>query len=471
MAWQTHTATNEAQRRLDSEINKSGVEVTSAIALVLAESWTENRPEVEKRLKQIRETPGLGQVLDIIAYGSSNQLLGTATGKDGFGRTRGTPVANSLARDAATEINEFAYDGEPVRAFSKLVGAGRVEVYLSAANIERSRSELRAAMTQVSLTASLVAAIAAYFLARVLTSPIRTLMRDMRQIGLGNLDHQSRVRTKDELGDLAHAFNMMSTGLRSAQELRLEQKAREQELSLATRIQASLLPSDIPDILGFDVAHHYAPAREIGGDYFDFLRIDEERVGVAIADVSGKGVPAALIMTMTRSLLRMAARAEVSPARTLEKVHRFLTPDMSPGMFVTMVYLVIDEATREARLVRAGHNAPLYFTKGLSKVLELNPRGLGLGIHREGARFTSALSVQKISFHPGDVLLTYTDGIVEGKDKHGRDYTETRLKEVLAAKACLSAEGIAQAILQDLQRHSRGAEPSDDITLIVIKAR
>ncbi len=471
MAWQTYTATHAAQSKLDAEINRSGVEVTAAIALLVRHGWTEDRLELEKRLKEIREIPGLGKVLDIIAYGPSNQALATATGKDRFGRTEGRQISDAWADEATTQITEFFYDGEPVRAFSRALDSGRIEVYVSAAEIERSRAELSAAMTRVSVTACLVAAVTAFLLSRLLTIPIRTLVRDMRQVSLGDLEHQSRVRTKDELGDLAHAFNVMTAGLKAAQELKLEQKARDHELALANQIQSRLLPSDIPKISGFDVAHHYAPAREIGGDYFDFLRIDEERVGVAVADVSGKGVPAALIMTLTRSLLRMAARGEISPARTLEKVHRFLTPDMGPGMFVTMVYFVLDEATREARLVRAGHNPPLFFSAQASKVLELRPRGLGVGIDREGSRFSQELQVRKLVFHPGDVLVTYTDGIVEGKDKNGADYTEARLSEILTKSSSLGAAEIAAAIVQDLHRHTRGAEPSDDITLIVLKAR
>lgn len=471
MSWQTYTATHAAETKLDAEINRSGVEVTAAISLLVRHGWTEDRPELEKRLKEIRELPGLGQVLDIIAYGAQHQALATASGKDQFGRTEGRQISDPGAADAATQITEFVYDGEPVRAFSRSIGSGSIEVYVSAAEIERSRSELSTAMARVSLTACLVAAGAAFLLARFLTGPIRALVRDMRQVSLGHLDHQSKVRTKDELGSLAHAFNLMTTELKSAQELKLEQRARDHELSLATQIQSRLLPSDIPEISGFDVAHHYAPAREIGGDYFDFLRIDEERVGVAVADVSGKGVPAALIMALTRSLLLMAARGETSPARTLEKVNRFLTPDLSAGMFVTMAYFVIDEATREARLVRAGHNPPLYFSAAASKVIELRPRGLGVGIDREGSRFVSELQVQKLTFHPGDVLVTYTDGIVEGKDRNGADYSDERLREVLAAHAALGARAIAQAIVDDLHRHTRGAETSDDITLIVLKAR
>jgi sigma-B regulation protein RsbU (phosphoserine phosphatase) len=245
----------------------------------------------------------------------------------------------------------------------------------------------------------------------------------MKQVSLGNLRYKSNVHTSDELGNLAQVFNVMTANLLEAQETKLAQRAMERELSLATKIQKKLLPSGVPDQPGYDIAHHYVPAREVGGDYFDFLKIDDKHIATVVADVSGKGIPASLIMTMTRSLLRVAAKEDASPVRTVELVNRFLTPDMNPGMFVTLVYVVLNLTNGEGRLVRAGHPPPLFYSHKRARVIPMQPRGMGLGLDRTGEIFESSLQVQRFMMQKGDVLVLYTDGVVEGQSREGKEYS------------------------------------------------
>jgi sigma-B regulation protein RsbU (phosphoserine phosphatase) len=412
-------------------------------------------------------------VLNIVVYDRSGAAVATAKGETLFHVTRGTPITDEHAAAAGVAINEFDYEGMPVRGFAKPLSAEeparRVEVYLSAARIAESRRKLAEAMTRVSVTACLLAAAGAFLLARYLTRPIRVLVKDMKQVSHGDLRHQSKVNSSDEVGDLARAFNAMTSSLEAAQDARIAQRALEHELSLATGIQARLLPTAIPEIPGLDISAYYLSAREVGGDYYDFLAIDPDHVGMVVADVSGKGVPASLIMTMTRSLLRAAAAGETSPARTVETVNQFLSPDMNPGMFVTLLYFVLDARAREVRLARCGHNAPLLYSARSGKSIALQPRGIGLGLDRAGGLFRSELQVQRFTLQPGDVLLAFTDGVVEAKNRAGEDYTEDRLKEVFVAHASGAAGGLVEAILKDLDRHRRGAEQSDDLTILVVR--
>ena len=295
-------------------------------------------------------------------------------------------------------------------------------------------------------------------------------MRDLRQVSLGDLQHQSRVTSGDELGNLARAFNQMTRSLHTAQAAKLSQKALEHELSLATNIQSGLLPSELPEIPGLDLAAFYLSAKEVGGDYYDFLQVDDHTIGMVVADVSGKGVPGSLVMTMTRSMLHIAARDNQSPQQTIIEVNNCLAPDMNPGMFVTMAYLVLDTRTREIRLVRAGHNAPLLYSARHGQVIDLHPKGIAIGLDREGALFSSQLETQKFTLQPGDILVLYTDGIVEGKDPSGNDFGDDRLHQLITETRELSAQEILNTILQDLQAHQKSAEQSDDITLLVLKS-
>jgi serine phosphatase RsbU (regulator of sigma subunit) len=492
MSWQTYTATQAAKRSLDEEINRGGVQLVTALATTIEPAWLVDPgslPLLVRTLSDFSSSPGADRILNVVVE-DSRAPIATARGESRFSRSAGRRLEDPAAAAAGVEIHEFTYEGAPVRSFARPLSTrasetrsgapqpaapattgylGRVEVYISARSIADSRRRLSNAMLGVALTASGVAALGSYLLARYLTIPIRALEKDMKQVTLGNLEHQSNVSSSDELGMLAHAFNVMTESLQAAQEAKVAQRALEYELSLASKIQARLLPPQVPRVSGFDIAVHYAAAKEVSGDYYDFLRVDDERLGFVVADVSGKGVPAALVMTMTRSLLRIAARAEPSPARPLELVNRFLTPDLDRGLFVTVAYSILSPSTSEVLTARAGHNPPLYFQASERKILRVQPRGVAIGLHRQGSIFDAELKVQRISLGAGDILLAYTDGIVEAKDREGKDYTEARLAEIVMASAERSASDLVATIVADVERHQRGCERSDDITVVALK--
>lgn len=472
LAWQSYTATETARAHLVAEIDRGGVGIVSAMGATIDPGWLEGdagQKLLQEKLPALRRSQGLARVLEIIAYNSAGEALATATASTLFTKTRGALVENEQAAAARVEIRELEYEGLPVRSYTGPAGLGRLEVYVPVSEIRDAGRALAAALLRVSVTAALCAAGAAFLLAGLLTRPVRTLVLDMRQVSHGDLDHRSSLTTRDELGDLARAFNSMTAELQAAEEIKLSQRALEHELGLATRIQNRLLPTEIPAIEGLAIMRHYAPAREVGGDYYDVIRIDDSHLGLVVADVSGKGIPAALIMTMTRSLLHMAARGETSPARTLDRLNRALAPDLQSGMFVSMVYVVIDTLTLEVRLGRAGHNPPLLRSAATGAVTELATRGLALGIDREGSRFSGELQIQRLALKKGEVLVLYTDGIVEGRSRAGGEYGVSRLTRVLGS-AVGGPAAIGQAIVEDLARHTKGAEPSDDVTLLVIGA-
>ena len=483
MIWLTATAMRVAEESQDVAVNEDGTTKVLSLAALVDPAWFRS-PDGPARLKDILQrycasTRDWG-VLNAMAYPADRDEA-LATGKSEETSFR---ISQSLeevtflpAAREGVRIQEMEYNRQPTRRFVKAVKtrgdppaeAGRVEVLLSAQRISDSRDAIRNRMAMVSLASSLAAAVVSFLLARYLTFPVRTLAKDLRQVSLGNLDHQSKVRSGDEIGDLARTFNHMTANLRQAQEAVVAQRALEHELNLATRIQTRLLPASIPDVPGFRIAAYYRAAREVGGDYYDFITIDPDHLGLVVADVSGKGVPGSLVMTMTRSLLRMAAAGQPSPLETICQVNRVLAPDVNPGMFVTLLYFVLHVPTGRIRMVRSGHNAPLLWADRAGKLLQLQPRGIALGLDPKGALFRSELEVQQFAMKPGDFLVAYTDGIVEGKNPPGESYSDERFARIVQENARQPAEAIIDAILNDLDEHRSGAEQSDDITLLVMK--
>ncbi len=485
MVWQTATALRVALEHQDQAVNESGIKDVSALAANIDPAWVED-PKLISRLTELLQkycsaSRNLG-ILNAVVY-SAGGTKALATGKSGQEVIKiseeQTRVDFPPAAKEGVEIQELSIDRQPTRRFSKDILAvrggqsvpiGRVEVLLSAQRISDSRDAMQDRMMMVSAVSALLGALLSFLLASLLTYPIRTLAKDLRQVSLGQLDHQSRVRSGDEIGDLARTFNQMTANLRQAQEASVAQKSLEHELNLATRIQTRLLPAQIPLIPGFEVGAYYKAAREVGGDYYDFIQIDDQNLGMVVADVSGKGVPGSLVMTMTRSLLRMAAAGQDSPAETIQEVNRVLAPDVNPGMFVTLLYFVLHIPSRRIRLVRAGHNAPILYIARLGKLVHLKPRGIALGLDAKGPLFDGELEVQQFTLKEGDFLVAYTDGIVEGKDPRGECYSDERFARVIQREAKGSAQGTIDAVISDLESHRGPAEQSDDITLLVLKS-
>ena len=472
MAWQAMTAIEKGGEHLETEINENGIAQALAVAgLIAPDSIRDVNIEEQKKLNDLLKNYSRNaKLLDIVVMNRQEEIVASVRGS-----TRRSVAAKRVPYSKADQdgvtISEFEDNRVPVRSFSaNIADAGKVEILVSVKSIQNSHDDLSQSLTTVTIIASIGGAFAAFLLATFLTRPIRTLMRDLRKVSMGDLQHQSQVNSNDELGNLARIFNRMTMNLHTAQAAQLAQRALAHELSLATSIQSGLLPSGLPELPGFDLAAFYLSAKEVGGDYYDFLQVDGNTMGIVVADVSGKGVPGSLVMTMTRSLLHMAAKENLSPEKTVIEVNNCLAPDMNPGMFVTMAYLVLNTLDRKVRLVRAGHNAPLLYSARHGKVIDLHPKGIAIGLDREGPLFSSQLETQKFTLQPGDVLVLYTDGSVEGKDPHGNDFGDERLQRLIFETRDRSAQEILDTIMEDLRVHQESAEQSDDITLLVLKS-
>lgn len=242
----------------------------------------------------------------------------------------------------------------------------------------------------------------------------------------------------------------------------------EAELRSASEIQRILLPDKDPPLNGFVIAGKNIPARVLSGDYYDYIPLDDLRFGAVIADVSGKGTAAALITAMCRSVLRSNASASLAPSAVLAAVNRLLHPDIREDMFISMIYMVLDQATSQVTLSRAGHTYPLLWRKKSNTVEEIKSGGLAVGIDR-GEVFERVTKDCSFTLEPGDCLLLYTDGVNEAMDARGDEFGEERIKTVLAALAPQGARAVVSGLIEEVEQFLGGKRSHDDITLIALQ--
>ncbi len=249
-----------------------------------------------------------------------------------------------------------------------------------------------------------------------------------------------------------------------------EKKRLDTDLMLAQDIQRILLPSAPPTLKQFELDGINLPARQMSGDYYGYIKVDERRWGVAIADVSGKGVPASLIMAMCRSVLRSNASGNPSAANVLQKVNRQLFPDIKEDMFISMAYVILDDASNAVTLCRAGHDAPLLYSARNQTVEKLNPPGMALGID-SGDVFDRITGDFSVTLESNDCLILYTDGVTEALDSKGLEFGMKRMIQSIQASANEGAAGIKKRLTDDLLNFIGTYPQNDDITVIVIRKK
>ena len=247
-----------------------------------------------------------------------------------------------------------------------------------------------------------------------------------------------------------------------------EKKRLDHDLEIARDIQRILLPSEAPAIDGFQISGINVPARQVSGDYFDYIQVDQDRLGVAIADVSGKGVPASLIMAICRSVLRAEAARNPSPADVLRKVNRQLYPDIKEDMFISMAYLILGRQQDGVTLARAGHDAPLWYKRQSQTVMPVKSPGMVVGID-SGSVFDRLTVDFAVPLERNDCLVLYTDGVTETLNSEEDEFGVDRMMQSVRASANDSAQAIVKRIIEDVREFTGSVPQNDDMTLIAIR--
>ncbi len=311
-----------------------------------------------------------------------------------------------------------------------------------------------------------------YLLISVLVKPIQALTDGVRAIGEGDFSDELDIDGPEEIGEIARAFNEITSKFREAQKSVVEQERMQKEMQVAQEIQHSLLPGKVPAVSGYDIASLYRAAKEVGGDYYDFVSVDEDTLGVVVADVSGKGVPGSLVMTMIRTALRMEARGSHSAADVMSRMNDFVTEDMKKGMFVTIFYLILDSKNRIISYASAGHNPMVLFRAETDETFFLNPRGFPVGISLpDESLFRRSIDVEKIKLKKDDMLVIYTDGVTEAMNEAREQYGEDRLLALIKEYGRKSPDEFVDALNEDIKVFTSGYPQNDDITVVAMKEK
>lgn len=250
------------------------------------------------------------------------------------------------------------------------------------------------------------------------------------------------------------------------EELAQEERIK-QELQIARQVQQSFLPTKIPDIGKLEMSALCQPAYETGGDYYDFVRLDDHRVGVAIGDVSGKGIQAAFYMTFIKGILHSLCHETDSPAELLKKTNRLFFDNAQKGTFISLVYGIIDTRQQTFTFSRAGHNPVLHMGR-TGTVQELQPGGLGIGLTRENS-FDDNIREIRLDLEEGDILMLYTDGIVEALNEKRQFYGTSRLHERLRKMKEEPSGQIVKGLFEDVDGFIGNAAQHDDMTILLIR--
>lgn len=310
-----------------------------------------------------------------------------------------------------------------------------------------------------------------FLLNRLINRPIERLTRKAEEIGAGNLDVHIGIDSRDEFGRLSGTVERMARDLKdyigNLKTVTAEKERIAAELGVAARIQISMLPRifpPFPDRPEFDLYASMSPAKEVGGDFYDFFFVDSHTLAVVMADVSGKGIPAALFMVIARTLIKNNAQQGGSPKEVFETVNDLLCENNEEGMFVTAFMGYLDIAGGSFVSVNAGHTPPFVRQKGEFSRLPVRPAFVLAG--RKGTKYRE----EKTELNAGDLLFLYTDGVTEATDRENELFSEARLLETLNTRGKnADSQSLLESVKGAIDRFAEGAEQADDITMLALR--
>ena len=382
------------------------------------------------------------------------------------------PTLDETPQPLRYENEDMQYLIMPIMTGEKLLG--EVHVTYSSATIYNKLYEARQRIVILTVILVMFGILGIYLLSNYFVNPIHKITNRIRRFTSGDLETEMPLEGAEEFFEISKAFNQMMTRLSQDRRNIIEREKMAKEIEVASQIQKTLLPTDLPSIPHLEIDAFYRAASIVGGDLYDIFRVSDQRYCLVVADVSGKGVPASLVMSMLRTVIQIYSADAQSARETLIRVHNYLKHNIPPGMFVTVFLVIYDASCRTINFVSAGHNPMLFYRAAKKAILQINPKGMPLGLpETEGPRFESILEEVTMKLEDDDLFFIFTDGITEAKDRDGVVYGMPRLRElverILSGELPKSVAEFSKLITDDVDDFTGFVKAHDDITFIVSK--
>jgi serine phosphatase RsbU (regulator of sigma subunit) len=463
------------EKTLTHELEKTVVLQGRNIALSSQKALLHVDPEIEL-------FPLVTRILD----NQDAVLSVTITDADGFVQGDrdvakvGKPVQPDLSahRPAASNVRDMLRGGEdlyvnndsyvfrtPVISQDKSIG----DVFLAYSKQELHdsiASGIRITLS-VSFAALVLGLVLASFFFQRISRPMKVMMEGVKTLADGNLDAKIRMPGKNEFRVLANSFNEMAFRIAAAQQEHIVKERMDRELEIARDIQRTLLPEHVHVPDGYQIGHHYDSATEVGGDYLDVVRVGESKVGLVMADVSGKGVPGLVVMAMIKIMVQNLIAKGTPPKEIVRKLNSALLGNIRRNMFVTFFVAILEGETGSVVFSNAGHNPVLLYNGDTDRARFFKMDGPPMGTFPDGV-FAEHLREYRIDLTPGDLLLQYTDGLNESMNKNGEQFTLDRIIAISNEHGSEGAKSLVGRLVRAEAAFRGSAPQSDDLTLLAV---
>jgi serine phosphatase RsbU (regulator of sigma subunit)/anti-sigma regulatory factor (Ser/Thr protein kinase)/uncharacterized membrane protein affecting hemolysin expression len=346
---------------------------------------------------------------------------------------------------------------------------GAVVLEYSSLVMESELKDAREIILIITALGLLIGITGIYLLSNYFVRPIGRIVYRVRKFAEGDLESQLPLKGAGEFYEISKALNELIMRMRRDRKNIIEREIMQKEMQMAEEIQKSLIPTKLPSIEGYDFGAIYKSARMVGGDLFDFVKISDHTFGVVVADVSGKGVPGSLVMSMVRTALRLEARDSTSARDVLIKVNNYVSGNIKSGIFVTILFAIVNTESGNINFASAGHNPLLHFRSNSQEADFINSGGMPVGLKSSRDKFAEAIKSAELKLRENDFLVIYTDGVTEERGQNNKAYGTERIVDILKENHSDSAEKIARLFESDIARFVGKNDQHDDITMVILK--
>lgn len=365
---------------------------------------------------------------------------------------------------------DLNYMSMPVMAGQNRLGT--VHVTFSTAAVAEQLMNTRVAIVRLTMVLLLFGMLGIYLLSNYFVDPIARITRRVKRFTSGESESELPLEGAEEFFEISRAFNQMITRINRDRKVAIEQERVAKEIEVASQIQKALLPKRLPELPWLELDAYYKSASQVGGDLYDVMEVGDNKYCLVIADVSGKGIPASMVMSMLRTVLRIYSQGQTSAKKVLLKTNAYLKDNIPPGIFITAFVILYEADKKVMTAVSAGHNPMLYRNGKSGKIERINPGGMPLGMPGKSEDdFARSLKEVKLEIGKGDTFLLYTDGVTETSDSEGVQFGIERLLETFDG-VTMSLNGnsvskLSSKIIRKLRKYSGDKPFADDITMLL----